>query len=197
MLFKRKAVVWLAPLVLLAPAIARGGTIVFTPSNPMAMPGQNFSFDVSLDATSPFFGFSLYLDSSAANDFNVVSQTTLPASPLTDPNFDGLFPYLIPTSGNSSDLGYTSNGTSDTAAGNYLIESVTMSVASGTPTGMYTFATTTGATGSEYNDAEGNEYDLPAASFTLNVSVPEPCTAAILGTAALGALAVRRRKAIH
>ncbi|HUB27725.1 MAG TPA: hypothetical protein VL992_20035 [Tepidisphaeraceae bacterium] len=193
---RENAVCWLASLAVVVPAIARGAAIVFTPGSATAMPGQNFSFDVSLDASSPFFGFSMYLDSSTASEFNVVSQTTLAGSPLTDPNFTDDFPILLPATGNSSDLGYTSNGTSDTAAGDYGIESLTVSVPADLPTGQYTFTTTTGVTGSEYNDAETDEYDLPAATFTLTVAVPEPCTLAIAVGAAIGALAVRRRRAV-
>jgi len=180
----------LMSLPLAAPSFAMADTLVFSPTSGIALPGQSVSFNVALDASEPFYGFSMYLDASAANAFNVTGQTSLNGNPITDPNFVGSFPTLIPTTGNSADLGYTSTGINDIAAGSYSIESLTISVGANVPPGIYTLATTTGVTGSEYNDAEGDEYDLPASSYT--IYVPEPSTAALLGVVTLALFPVRR-----
>ncbi len=170
---------------------ARADAVTFTPNSGTAGDGQTFSFTLSLTTTHPFFGFSFYLDASAANSFSITGETAASASPIKDPNFVGSFPVLLSVSGNSPDFGYTSTGTTDIAAGTYTIGTVSVAVGPSVPRGTFTLTTTTGISGSEYNDAEGNVYDLPQATYT--IAVPEPAAVAPL-LCLMGAVLYRPRR---
>jgi len=183
---------FIVALLLGSAGFARGDSLTFSPTSSTAGDGQSFSFTVTLNTTHAFYGFSLYLESSAASSFSVTGETAATSSPITDPNFIGSFPVLLTTTANSPDFGYSSTGTTDISAGTYTIGTITIAVAASVPVGTFTINTTTGITGSEYNDAEGDIFLLPEATET--VSVPEPTTAALI-VCILAAILPRRSKA--
>lgn len=150
---------------------AQADSLSFSPAGSTAGDGGTFSFNVTLNTSHPVYDFSLYLEASAASDFSVTKETVAGASPLTDNNFIGTYPVLLSTTANSPDFGYGASGTTDIPAGSYAIATLTITVGPSVPHGTFTISTTTGLSGSEYNDAEGNIYDLPQATET--VSVPE------------------------
>jgi hypothetical protein len=162
--------------------------------------GQSFSFSVTLTTTHPFYGFSLFLESSAANAFSVTGETAAGNSPITDPNFVGSFPVLLTTAANSSNFAYSSTGISNIAAGSYSIGTLTISVGSNVSHGSSTITTTTRVTGSEYNDVAGNIYPLPQATETVTVPEPTPVAAMAILAAFLylpeGRRTIRRGKRV-
>ena len=173
---------------------ATADSLVFSPTSGNAAAGGTFSFTVSLNTTHPFYGFDLYLDASAGNSFSVTGEGVAASSPITSSNFVGSFPVLLTTSGNSPDFGYSSTGTSDIAAGNYTIGTLTLSVGANVPKGSFIIDTTTGASGCEYGDIEGHTYQLPQASYTLSVPEPGGVPLALVLTASIVALQSRFRK---
>jgi hypothetical protein len=170
-------------------------SLTFSPASTSAGDGQSFSFEITLTTTHPFYGFSLYLESSVDNAFSVTGETAAATSPITDPNFVGSFPVYLTTAANSPDFGYSSTGVSNIAAGSYSIGTITISVASNVPHGTFTISTTTGVSGSECNDTQGDIYPLPQATET--ISVPEPQTLSATGLVALFLLLARRSRVQH
>src|SRR5690348_2715639 len=115
---------------LVVPAVlaseSRADTIAFSPSTKTVAPNGSFSVDVLLTTTHPFSGFSLYLNESTANTFNVTAESLPAGSPFApaDSNLTGSSPWSVPTSGSTFDFGYTS-GTNFAAANNLAVATLT------------------------------------------------------------------------
>jgi hypothetical protein len=102
---------------------------------------------------------------------------------------------------NTTDSGTTFNSPITTPISNLQFETLTFSVAPGTPLGTYTFGTTTP---NNTSDARGshisgdNGYNIPTtqASFSITV-VPEPATLSLMamgGLSSLGLMLIRARR---
>jgi hypothetical protein len=170
-------------------AFADSSALSFSPAWGTIAPGQTATITLNLSADQAFSGLSLFLQASAPNAFEVISQAPLNGS-LTDPSFTGSFPYVLPAPGNSLDLGYTATSNVLPAATD-SVETLTIKTLPGVGYGQYSIFSTYGAAGSDLTYLTGNSSN-PVADFTLNqsqsavytVTVPEPAT---LGIAVLGA----------
>jgi PEP-CTERM motif len=158
--------------------------------------GQSFNLNIGITAAQPFDGLSLYLLSSTASAFNVTGRSNVwsGTNALTDPSTaDTSIVGFLPKTGQSKDFGYTSTTSTNSPAGTYAVETLTISTPANLTPGQYTISSQIGASGSELSDSSFNEFDFPQATFTVNVSAPEPASLALLVFGSAGLL-MRRRK---
>jgi hypothetical protein len=194
-------------LALLAGAVAASAdssSLSFSPSSSSTSAGQTFTTHIVLNADQAFNGLSIYLQASAANAFEVTAQSPLNAS-LSNASFTGTFPYIIPSTGNSLDLGYFAF-TNVLASGSDPIESLTIEPLPGLAPGQYTLSTTSGANGSALSYLTGNSGNPVAdftltpgqsAVYTLTIPVPEPRALPLTLIAAAILLLARPKRAVE
>ena len=176
---------------------AGGGTA----SSGSYTPGSSFTFDINLAVTSTgtdpvpnVTGFSLWFETAAVNNsFFTITNRTL-SSTFPDPQGTPGANEAIVKGGNATDLGGTvpagTNVPSDTT---YLLESLTVKIASNTPAGTYTIFTTTNSSNTDHSkttvvgDSSFMRHEPASTAYTITV-VPEPATLSLLGLSGLGSL---------
>ena len=174
------------------------------PNSALILPGQSFDLTVTLvasDANDTSVGLDYWLQTveAAGNGKFTITARSIAGSSFSIPNTDNSIALASPDNvlspSNVDNLGAILNDptTPNTGAGNFFVADLTVQSASNIPTGTYTIETTSSASQqSDVSDANFNT--LPVAAGTYSVTVaPEPASAALLMTAALG-LAIRRRR---
>ena len=163
--------------------------------------GSSFTFDINLAVTTTgtdpvpnVNGFSLWFETSAANNsFFTITNRTL-GTTFPDPQGSPSFPEAIVKGGNTTDLGATL-AANQTVPSNtsYFLETVTIQIAANTPAGTYTIFTTTNSSNTDHSKTtvvgDGNfaRHEPASAAYTITV-VPEPATLSLLGLSGLGSL---------
>jgi hypothetical protein len=157
-------------------------------------PANVVGYDLLLEAATPQNGTStsglFSITGTTSNVANWTTRTGVPSFPesmtTANSNHSGFVQ-------NQHDLGYTGDPGTEIATpiSGLNLETISISLAPGTPAGTYTFfttsQTTSGTRGSSVSDASGNAFFVnQPASFQITVgAVPEPATWSLLGFGAL------------
>lgn len=150
--------------------------------------GSSFFTIQSITPTSPFS-----LTNTPAGSFpiafNTAGDAANPGSTVNDPSKD-----------TGSNAPFGSNPVNGTTGATIPFETITFSIAAGTPAGVYNFAATAGGfadnQGSYINNMGAQHFDVTGTpTFTITVtSVPEPTTWSLVGLGGLGALGLNLRR---
>lgn len=206
---KNKILISIGCLLLMAGLVHANAVLSFddhgagggTASSGSYTAGSSFTFDITLAVTSTgtdpvpnVTGFSLWFETAAVNNsfFTITSRTLGPTFP--DPQGSPGANEAIVKGGNATDLGATlapsQTVPSDTS---YLLESLTIKIASNTPAGTYTIFTTTNSSNTDHSkttavgDGSFVRHEPVSTAYTITV-VPEPATLSLLGLSGLGSL---------